>query len=188
MPLLPTGDVRQRLPSGPASRVPGRETHFLDEYTECFVRDAEEVYMAYGDSVILLPKVKAPYTQVDKTGSVGPRGKFGGQRVVQPQYHNQPPASPPDAPARPDPSSGIKVPAIVNLNPTDMERTQYGLHDADSAIVHISKKFLEDRRIVIDRNEYMLVYKGDQYTILDMTPEGNFLDVHSGFVLSIKQM
>lgn len=177
-------DPSSRLPS--VNRIPGRDRQFLDDYAPCHNANTEEVYLAYGDTVVLLKKVKIPYREVDTAGAnrTRPSGKFGGRRVQRPHEHNSPQGEGTDY-GRPDEDSRVEIPAIVDTNPTQERRDMLGLKNDDEGAVSFSRKWLEDRGISIDPAEDHIEYKDSLYRLAVPNYRGNFLNSYTDITYTI---
>lgn len=185
---LHSTDVSSRLPD--TDRVAERDTQFLKEYTVCHASNTEKVYNAYGDTIVLLKKVKVAHRAVDTTAErrQRPDGKFGGYRVQRGLAHNSPQINSAPADSRPEENSIIKIPAIVEVNPSQERREMYGLDDSDTGMVHISRKWLDDRGIEIDTAEDHFSYKGSNYRINTGDDRGTFLDSVAAYTYRITEL
>lgn len=182
-PLLDTSNIRNRLPLD-SGRIPDRDNLFLNDYVDCYSQNTETVYLAYGDTIVLLKKIKVPQHEIVHSAPSGPRGMFGGRRQTQPTPHT---VLTPTAPGRPDPASTIDIPAIVDLSPDTLKREQYGIVDPDVILIYLPRKWLDDRSIRIDRAEDRISYRESQYMLTQMELDGNFLDSYASFIIQAKR-
>lgn len=159
-------------------------TQFKDVYIDAYASDMKEVIEAYGDTVQLLKKQTSAQRTIDTSGLKGKRGRLGGRRVDEPvavptsdaQY------------SRPDDPNSIKIPAIVELNPSQERREMFGIKDAGTALFTISTKWLSQNQIVIDSFEDFFWYKGNSYKITSPDPTGNFLDSSGVIIYSAQKV
>lgn len=178
--------AKSRLPD--SNRIPERDRQFLDEYVDCYAANTEEVYLAYGDTIVLLKKVKVAYRKVSRTATPRnrPRGKFGGNRVERATRHTQAHADSDHSEiGRPEETSRLHIPAITDLTPSAEKREMFGLNNSDTGLIHLARKWVDDRKIKIDTAEDHVEIFGSNYKLQTLDYKGNFLNSYADYTYAV---
>lgn len=171
-----------RLPE--TNRLPEKYTQFKLEYVDEYSKNMLEVILAYGDTIQLLKKVQKKSRDIDTSGVTNSRGRLGGKRIEEPIHVGDYESNF----LRPDDIDKIKIPALVESNPSMERRELFGIKDSGTALVTISLLWLLETKIVIDEFQDMFWYSGSTYKISNTGTQGTFLDTFSAVTYTIQKV